>query len=215
MHGTSAAELSELRDCDPETFGTPEQDVRFRQQMVDIHVQLASLTFDRIGSLRESHDNPGDLFIGSEIETGEGPWGTAQQYYSAVARHRLQVAEHDAEPQARDCDFFNLPHRFCELMPLLQSRDTGPYGLANRDFGAYNVLVDDDSNIIGLIDFDGVIASPVELVAQMSLFTGLERPIPGFVETGEFASKRIDDQASVPAVCRVYTWRNRRHRGGC
>lgn len=92
-------------DCDPETFGTPEQDVRFRQQMVDIHVQLASLTFDRIGSLRESHDNPGDLFIGSEVETGEGPWDTAQQYYSAVARHRLQVAEHDAEPQAPDCDF--------------------------------------------------------------------------------------------------------------
>lgn len=48
MHGTSVAELSELRDCDPETFGTPEQDVRFRQQMVEIHVQLASLTFDRI-----------------------------------------------------------------------------------------------------------------------------------------------------------------------
>lgn len=100
-------------------------------------------------------------------------------------------------------------------MLLLQSRDTGLYGLANRDFSAHNVLVDDDPNIIGLIDFDGVIASPVELVAQMSLFTGLERPIPGFVETGEFASKRIEDQASVPAVCRVYTWRNRRHRGGC
>lgn len=26
----------------------------------------------------------------------------------------------------------------------------------------------------------------------MSLFTGLERPIPGFVETGEFALKRIE-----------------------
>lgn len=192
MHGTSAAELSELRDCDPETFGTAEQDARFRQQMANIHVQLASLTFDRIGSLRESHDNPGDFFIGSEIETGEGPWDTAQQYYSAVARHRLQVAEHDAEPEVRECDSFNLPHRFCELMPLLQSRETRPYGLANRDFGAHNVLVDDDFNIIGLIDFDGVIAAPIELVAQLPLFTGLERPIPGFVETGEFALKRIE-----------------------
>ena len=192
VHGTSASELRELRDCDPSVFGTPEQNARFLRQMASIHVQLASLTFDQIGSLRESHDNPGHFFIGSEIETGEGPWDTAGQYYPAVSRHRLQVAEHDADPEVRGSYSFGLPHKFCELMSLLQTRDAGPYSPANRDFGAHNVLVDDEFNIVGLIDFDGVIAAPIELVAQMPLFTGLDRPVPGFVETNEFALKRLE-----------------------
>jgi len=192
VHGTSASELRELRNCDPSVFGTPEQDARFLRQMASIHVQLASLTFDQIGSLRESHDNPGHFIIGSEIETGEGPWDTAEQYFSAVSRHRLQVAEHDADSEVRGSDSFRLPLKFCELMSLLQTHDAGPYSLANRDFGAHNVLVDDDFNIVGLIDFDGVIAAPIELVAQTPLFTGLDRPIPGFVETNEFALKRLE-----------------------
>ena len=192
IHGTSAAELSELRDCEPEVFGTPEQDARFRRQMASIHVQLGRLTFDQIGSLRENHDSPGHFFIGSEIETGKGPWDTTAQYYSAIALHRLQVAEHDAEPEVRNRESFNLPHRFCDLITLFQSSRYGPYGLANRDFGAHNVLVDDEFRIVGLIDFDGVIAAPIELVVQMPLFTGLQRSIPGFVETGEFALKRVE-----------------------
>lgn len=180
-------------------FGTPEQDARFLRQMASIHVELASLTFDQIGSLRESLDITGHFFIGSEIETGEGPWDTARQYYSAVARHRLQVAKHDAEPEVRDSCSLGLPRMFCELMSLLQRSEAGPYGLANRDFGAHNVLVDDEFNIVGLIDFDGVMAAPVELVAQMPLFTGLDRPIPGFVETNEFALKRLErNKGRVP-----------------
>jgi hypothetical protein len=62
----------------------------------------------------------------------------------------------------------------------------------NQHFGAHNVLVDDDFRIVDLIDFDGVIAAPIELVAQMTLFAGLDRPIPGFVETNESALKRLE-----------------------
>jgi hypothetical protein len=160
--------------------------------MALIHVILTTQTFDKIGSLRESHENPGHFFIGSEIETGEGPWDTAEQYYSALSRHRFQVAEHDADAEVRGSDSFGLPHKFCELISRLQIRDSGPYSLANRDFGAHNVLVDDDFRIVGLIDFDGVIAAPIELVAQMPSFTGLDRPIPGYVETNEFALKRLE-----------------------
>ena len=63
------------------------------------------------------------------------------------------------------------------------------------------MLVDDDYNIIGFIDFDGVIAAPIELVAQLPLFSGLERPIPGFVETGEFALKRIERTKHKVSQC--------------
>ena len=58
---------------------------------------------------------------------------------------------------------------------------TGPFRLANRDFGAHNVLVNGDFDIVGLIDFDGVMAGPLEAVAQYPIFCGLEVEPPGVV----------------------------------
>ena len=187
MHGTVAAELQQAKECGPGVFGTPEQDRRFWGQMADHHVKLASLTFDKIGSLHQD----GDKFtIGPEIETGEGPWDTPQQYYEALIRHKMQVAINDAPPEVRESDSFSFPSKFMEAMKLTQSgdaHDTGLFGLANRDFGAHNVLVDDEFNIVGFIDFDGVMAAPPAVVAQLPELMGLSRPVPGFVETRKMA----------------------------
>jgi hypothetical protein len=54
-----------------------------------------------------------------------------------------------------------------------------------------NLLVNDDFEIIGVIDFDGVMAAPIEVVAQYPPLTGLEREPPGHVETRPFAIDRI------------------------
>lgn len=191
IHGTTAIALYKARGCAAYSFGTSDQNQRFRRQMARIQVELASLTFDRIGSLWAERDFQG-FTIGAEIETGEGPWETAESYYSALTDHRLRVAETDAEPDVRTCDSFALPRKFPAVIQQLQSRATGPYHLGNRDFGAHNVLVDHEFNIVGLIDFDGVLAAPIEVVAQPPDFMGLAAEVPGHVETRPIALERIE-----------------------
>jgi hypothetical protein len=94
--------------------------------------------------------------------------------------------------EVRQSDSFSLPLKFPQLMQLYESSSTGPYSLANRDLGAHNVLVDEEFNIVGLIDFDGVMAAPDAVVAQFPTFMGIDRAVPGYVETNEFAVKRIE-----------------------
>jgi hypothetical protein len=189
IHGTVAAELQEARGCKQGVFGTPEQDHRFWSQMAKYQVQFAALTFDKIGALRQID---GQISVGPETETGEGPWDTPMEYYTVIAHYRLKVAQSDAEMEVRQSDSFSLPLKFPQLMQLYESSSTGPYSLANRDLGAHNVLVDEEFNIVGLIDFDGVMAAPDAVVAQFPTFMGIDRAVPGYVETNEFAVKRIE-----------------------
>jgi hypothetical protein len=128
IHGTVAAELQEARGCKQGVFGTPEQDHRFWSQMAKYHLQLAALTFDKIGALRQHNDQ---FSIGPETETGEGPWDTPLDYYTVIAHHRLMVAQSDAEPEVRESESFSLPLKFPQLMQLYESPSTGPHSLAN------------------------------------------------------------------------------------
>lgn len=162
--------------------------------MATIHVQLARLTSDQIGSLHQDQDT---FIVGPEIETGKGPWRTAKDYYSALVHHQSQVAEKDADEEVRNSALFALPRKFSELITELlqqgQAQSSGPYAMANRDFGAHNILVDDNFNIVGLIDFDGCIFAPMEVVAQFPAFMGVERPTPGHVETRPAALERKEE----------------------
>lgn len=195
MHGTAALELQEQRECEAHVFGTAEQDARFWQQMASIQVQLATLTSDQIGSLHQ-HQDQDNFTVGPEILTGNGPWETSDQFCLDLANHQFEVAEHDAEPEVHHSESFALPLKFPKLMMQLmqrgQAQSNGPYAMANRDFGAHNVLVDNDFNIVGLIDFDGCMFAPIEAVAQLPLYIGLDRSIPGHIETRELALRRIE-----------------------
>jgi hypothetical protein len=189
IHGTVAAELSALWGCQPNTFGTESQDARFLEQMANIQTQLAHLTFDCIGSLRQGPSE--DTFeIGPEIETGLGPWKSQADYYKAVVRHRSHAATQNADPASRERKSITLPERFAELASKYLPSNCCAYALTNRDFGAHNVLVDKDFSIVGLIDLDGVMAAPLEMVAQFPFFMGLDRPAPGHVESRPLALKR-------------------------
>ena len=197
IHGTIAAELQQAKECRTGVFGSPEQDLHFWTQMAEYHVQLASLTFDKIGSIHRDGDN---FIIGPEIETGEGPWDTPQQYYEALVRHKMQVASTDAPPEVRESASFSFPSKFMDLMEMTQpvdARKTGSFGLANRDFGAHNVLVDDEFDIVGFIDFDGVMAAPSAVVAQLPELMDLSRPVPGFVEIREMALEYMKEAAHL------------------
>ena len=87
--------------------------------MASIHVEHANLRFDRIGSLWQDKDTD-QFIVGAEIETGQGPWETSEQYFSAVVRHRLQVAEADASPDVREG---HLSVSLCKSRILYNVRD--------------------------------------------------------------------------------------------
>ncbi|KAK4554759.1 hypothetical protein LTR86_008261 [Recurvomyces mirabilis] len=196
IHGNVASELRMDRGCAMDKFGTPSQDEKFRRQMADIQAQLARLSFDRIGSIYQA-DN-GTYEIGPEIETGQGPWGTAENYWTAWSDHVAQVARTDAKQEVQQDPSFDIPALFKELIGLYSQPSQTRFGLVNRDFGAHNVLVDDTFNIIGVIDFDGVMTAPIERVAQVPCDMNLDPPPPGHVDTRPAAIERIE--RSLPLI---------------
>jgi hypothetical protein len=70
----------------------------------------------------------------------------------------------DAPP---DVQTIAIPILFKHLISLYGQNSSrgGPFSITNRDFGAHNLLVNDDFKIIGVIDFDGVMAAPIEVIA--------------------------------------------------
>ncbi|UJO21547.1 uncharacterized protein CLAFUR5_09298 [Fulvia fulva] len=178
IHGSTAAELRDAKGCEWPLMGTSEQTERFWQRMAEIQVELASCHFSSIGSLHRE----GEAFsIGPEVITGKGPWSTPDEYYQDVATHAVESAK--TSPSASELqqrDSFNLPRLFPELMKLQSKPNQKHFHLVNRDFGIHNVLVNDNFEIVGVIDLDGVIAAPIEMVAQFPVLSGLHRPSPGF-----------------------------------
>ena len=192
IDGTVATELRAAKNCDIGSFGTPDQDRKFREQMASIQVELSSFKFDQIGSLYQD-ERTSDFFIGPDIETGKGPWAASVDYYADLANHALQVCVADAAPDVQTSCSFAIPVLFKHLISLYGQKSItgGPFSLTNRDFGAHNLLVNNDFEIIGMIDFDGIMAAPIEVVAQYPPFTGLERQPPGHVEIRPAAIDRI------------------------
>ena len=189
IHGTTASDLRQQKGCDYYTYGTTEQDHKFRQELARIQVQLAALQFNQIGGLYETENG---FEIGPETVTGKGPWSTADAYYEDCAKHAEEVASRDAPDEVKERESYHLPSMVPPLMAALEPRN-GTFGLANRDLGAHNLLVNDDFDILGLTDFDGVMAAPAGVVAQLpSLTSGLQREPPGHVETKPFVIERIE-----------------------
>ncbi len=176
-------------------FGTAYQDQNFRQRLAEIQVELASLHFDKIGGL----EHVGQEFkIGPDVETGLGPWDTAEKYYRVLASSLLlAIRKHPHYHQlAKGSDL--LLRMFPTLMSHYGAQNDkfpGGFGLVNGDFGAHNVLVDEEFNIVGLIDFDWVVAAPIDCVAQLPTFIGAEREIPGYTDNRDGADERTEQRA--------------------
>ncbi|KAL2433690.1 hypothetical protein ABEF94_009123 [Exophiala dermatitidis] len=89
----------------------------------------------------------------------------------------------------------------------------GSFKLTNRDFGAHNLLVNNDFEIIGVIDLDGVMAAPIDMVAQYSQLSGRAREPPGHIETRPLAIDRIS--RTTPKLEEIQEFRgNNRSRNG-
>jgi hypothetical protein len=154
--------------------------------MAQIQVELAQCQFGQIGSLRYDKGS-GEFTIGPKSETGLGPWKSSFAYYHDAAEHALNSCASDMELNTR-CSFA-LPLLFKELVRRYCFDDTGPFSLTNRDFGFHNILVDDNFSIIGVIDFDGIVAAPKEVVGQFPALCALDRLLQEFVKAREEQEK--------------------------
>ncbi|RBR10341.1 hypothetical protein FVER53590_12451 [Fusarium verticillioides] len=161
--------------------------------MAEIQATLSSFKFNQIGSLYQNKETS-DFFIGPETETVKGPWSSSLEYYQDLSNHALQVCVQHASPEVKTASSFANPILFRHLMSLYRQQKPSKesFSLVNRDFGAHNLLVNEKFQIVGVIDFDGVMAAPIEVVAQYPVLTGLNREPPGCVETRPAAIERIE-----------------------
>lgn len=98
-----------------------------------------------------------------------------------------------AEPEVQSAFSFDIPSFFKILITGYRHLNVGGwFRLTIRDFGAHNILVNDNFEIVGLIGFDAVMTAPIEVVAQYPKFTGLYRQPAGHVETDSLAIERIN-----------------------
>ncbi|KAF2168679.1 hypothetical protein M409DRAFT_21419 [Zasmidium cellare ATCC 36951] len=204
ISGDPAKELAEKRGCQYGTYGTPAQNERFWRRVAEIHIELASIQFDQIGSLYEDGDG---FKIGPELETGKGPWNTAEEYYKDLAGQVFIAADTVTDPLLRQHESFDyIPKMFPTLMQLYgKPGQEGPFSLVNRDLGPHNLLVDNEFNIVGVIGFDGVMAAPVEVVAQMPALMGMGLQPPGHVEMNPLHLQTIQEQSPrLEAYARIF-----------
>jgi hypothetical protein len=192
INGNDATELRVAKNCEVGLFGTLHQDRQFRKQMARIQVTLSSFEFDRIGSLYQDGITS-EFFIRPDAETGKGPWASSMDYYADLANHALQDCVANAGADVQTSWSLAFPVLFKHLISVYGHDSTSqrPFKLTNRDFGAHNLLVNNDFEIIGVIDLDGVMAAPIDMVAQYPQLSGLARKPPGHIETRPLAIDRI------------------------
>lgn len=173
IDGTSANELWKPEECFDGVYGTPDQDRKFKTQMAKIQAELASHKFDKIGSLYQD-DETLKFSISQDIETRTGPWVSSLDYFKELA---VCAAAPTYEIQSG-----TIPSFFDDTISRIGLvNPEGPFGLTIRNFGAHNILVDKNFDIVGMIGCD-IIAAPIEVVAQYPRRTGLDREPPGSSE---------------------------------
>ncbi|KAF4951956.1 hypothetical protein FGADI_7072 [Fusarium gaditjirri] len=118
----------------------------------------------------------------------------SMEYHDDLSNHPLQFCVQHTSPDVQTASSFANPILFRHLMSLYRQHKSSKesFSLVNRDFGAHNPLVDEIFQIVGMIDFDGVMAAPVEVVSQHPVLAGLIREPPGCIETRPAAIERIE-----------------------
>lgn len=107
----------------------------------------------------------------------------------------MEACVRSAPLGVKDDYSFALPVLFERLIEMYAEPKSarGPFGLAHQDFGAHNLLVNKDFEVLAVIDFDGLIAAPVEIQAQFPRLTGLDIDPPFHVRTSPMAIQRMEE----------------------
>jgi hypothetical protein len=159
-------------------------------QLADIKMQLSTLTFSKIGSLKS---NPGvgedseDVYVGPFTSTPGclynfqcGPFDSAVEFFHESRRLDYEKALQQSRDASDDSLCFFIWLKLL-LVSSIVNFNHGPFRLHHPDIGANNLLLDNDFNITGLIDWSGTVIVPVESFCIMPLeFRPYQRDFPQY-----------------------------------
>lgn len=139
----------------------PEEHIdRVIDQLADYYDQLSRLRFDRIGRLwcgRTAEEQPSLI----PIPNVGGPFSSSLEYFYALRKgdNRTIQAEH-----AGDKEWMTAAWVLEQALPSMIVEDFihGPFPLCHTDLHFNNILIDDDYNITGIIDWSDAQTVPLE-----------------------------------------------------
>ncbi|KAJ6020061.1 hypothetical protein N7499_003354 [Penicillium canescens] len=187
---------------------TPEQRQKIASQLADIYIELKSYPFSVMGSFNQqnsSHVGP----IARESLTDFqdlhmkmlGPYSSSEEYFTAHIRLILDLIIRQESYVNRPVDAF-LIHRFLlEIIPKIFSRnslDDGMFYLKHADEKGDQILVDNDYNITGIIDWEwaqtdsksAAFNSPIVLLPVADFYEGADH----IGEDEDFFAKCLEEK---------------------
>lgn len=162
---------------------TAEQQQRFMDQFADLFAELSRPSFSAIGCLEPSEDDAtiGPLVIPrmADCKGGDlvlpGPFTTAAAYRRDVLQTYLELIRKNELYAGQRVDAY-LVHRFLlDNLPALEKADAqgngaGRFYLKHMDDKGDHILVDDDFNIVGIIDWEWAQTVPMAEAFASPLF---------------------------------------------
>jgi len=142
----------------------------FFEQFARHIVQLSQLTFPAIGNVRYD----GDVATVVEDVNGDAPYYSSVHYvHETRTRLNLAVVQDKTpgnEATVQDRQIAGWIMLQATLGTLLPDYSSGPFPIDHPDLHYNNILVDDQFNITGIIDWTGVSTSPQEIFATIHGF---------------------------------------------
>ncbi|OCL11280.1 hypothetical protein AOQ84DRAFT_229648 [Glonium stellatum] len=152
----------------------PEHQQNFFKDLAEIHVELSTIQLPMIGTIQRINED-GTIQQGPLPGLG-GPFFTATEFFKAwcakvkfgLSNKRLSEA---CGPYAAELvpSIESFPTKLAMMASRLSKFDKGLFPLIHGDFGHNNVVVNDDYQIIGVIDWEKAFAAPWEIAGDFPL----------------------------------------------
>jgi hypothetical protein len=161
-------------------------------QMADTAVQLARLSFPKIGRIYQTAEDQFD--VGPFVQPNGveyGPFATAIEYYTFLAsrdrveRNARTNGELNQTAQSRDRFASYLYYTAAARLSLANE---GPFSISHGDYGVHNILFDDDYKMTGVVDWDSSHTAPALTCGDWPALTHVRWPYvddyyPGVLES--------------------------------
>lgn len=141
---------------------------------------MTSLRLPKIGSIVRT---PEGAYECGPLPGIGGPFDTASAFFEAWAnsvkfkwdegtiRNMMQRGPIPADKMLEIIN--NFPSQIKAVASQLSLADQGPFPLAHDDFLHSNIMVDDNFDVTGFIDWDGACTVPLELIAFPDFLTAM------------------------------------------
>ncbi|POR39069.1 Protein kinase-like domain protein [Tolypocladium paradoxum] len=169
-----------LQDIAPDLCSLPIQVASQEHVMAQwtmAQTQLATLAYTQIGSINSITES-GEPVIGklstaaAEGLIPQGLFSTATEYFIAIGRAAFRKAKLLDEERNQNSSHFSIS-RLGALTTGLFKASQAYYPLNRMDLGTQNIIVDDDFNFLGLIDWEFAQAAPWQVNHYPMLFPPL------------------------------------------